>query len=297
MKEIIQTVAVLLVVAILVIVYVIYPLNRVKALMGRVDLDDYSADSLVPNDPAAYIEIGLAADTFQVETDGLTTVACLYMAPSGDSAAPIRGTVLLVHEEGSDRDAMAPLAKLLVDSGFAVVAFDQRASGRSTGKYRGEGQYEASDIVEVIRYLDLRDRVIHPVLAVGFSLGGDAALLAALSERRIDGVVATNPCLTTQRLLDVLRKKHDMYWFPFFRTVMWWWYGIRSSYAASYRNLDDIKGVACRTLLLTTPEEAASREVKRLKELSSLDLLECKMIPGTQEELYSEIIAFASSDR
>jgi len=295
MKEIIQTVAVLLVVAALVVSYVVYPLNRVKASMGRTNLDDYNADSLTVNDATAYIEIGLNPDTFHVESDGLTTLACLYVALNLDSVSQTRGTVFLVHEDGADRDAMAPLARLFVDSGFAVAAFDQRASGRSTGEYRGEGQYEASDLDEVIRYLDLRERIIHPLITVGYSLGADGGLLAALEEKRINGVVAVNPYLSTRRMQDVLKERFDMLWFPFFRTIMWWWYNIRSSYAAPYRDIDDIEPVACRTLLLTTPEAAQEDEVQRIKELSPPELLECKTIPASDEELHREILRFAIS--
>jgi pimeloyl-ACP methyl ester carboxylesterase len=167
--ETINTVTFLLVVAALVACYVIYPLFRVKTSMGRTNLDDYNADSLAVNDATAYIEIGLNPDTFRVESDGLTTLACLYVAPDLDSLGQIKGTVFLVHEDGADRDAMAPLARMFVDSGFAVVAFDQRASGRSTGEYRGEGRYEASDLDEIIRYLDLRERIIHPLITVALT--------------------------------------------------------------------------------------------------------------------------------
>lgn len=294
-KEIIQTAAFLLVVAVLLAAYVIYPLNRTKASMGRANFGDYDENSLILNDPMAYIEAGLVPDTFRVESDGLTTLACLYVAPNLDSIGQVKGTVFLVHEDGADRDAMVPLARLLVDSGFAVVTFDQRASGRSTGKYRGEGQYEASDIQEIIRYQDLRGRIAHPLIIVGYSLGADGALLAALDEKRIDGVVAINPYLTTRRLQDALKKRQGMIWFPFFRTIMWWWYNIRSSYAAPYRDIDDIEPVVCRTLLVTTPEAAQDAEVRRIKELSPPPLLELKMIPVSDEELYGEILRFAPS--
>ncbi len=295
MKEIIQTVAFVLVVAALVACYVIYPLNRVKATMGRANLDNYNVDSLAVNDPSAYIEIGLTPDTFRVESDGLTTLACLYVAPSVDSIGQIKGTVFLVHQEGADRDAMAPLARLLVDSGLAVVAFDQRASGRSTGQYRGEGQYEASDLNEVIRYLDLRERIIHPLIAVGYSLGADGSLLAALEEERISGVVAVNPYLSTRRMQDALKERYNMFWFPFFRTIMWWWYNIRSSYAAPYRDINDIESVACPTLLLTAPEAAQDDEVQRVRELSPPELLEFKTIPVADEQLHREILRFTTS--
>lgn len=296
MKDTIQTIAVLLVIATLVALYLVYPLIKTKTSMGRANFDDYDQDSLILNDPTAYLEAGLIPDTFRVESDGLTTLACLYLTPDNvESTGQTKGTAVLIHEDGADRDAVLPLARLLVDSGFAVVAFDQRASGRSTGKYRGEGQYEANDLNEIIRYLDIRERIIHPLMIVGYSLGAEGALLAALDEKRIDGVVAINPYLSTKRLQDVLKKRHGMLWFPFFRTILWWWYDIRSSYAAPYRDKDDIEPVACRTLLLIAPEAVQDDEVQRLKELSPPELLEIGMTPATEEELYHEIFRFAAS--
>ncbi len=294
MKDTIQTIVFLLVVAGLVLAYVVYPLNRSKATMGRANFGDYNPDSLPANDANAFIAAGLAPDTFRVESDGLTTLACLYLSPKIDGAGGIKGTVFLLHEDGADRDAMLPLARWLLDSGLAVVAYDQRASGRSTGKYRGEGQYEASDLNEVIRYLDLRERIVHPVIAVGFSLGADGGILAAQDEKRLDGVVAINPYLSTTSLLDELRKQHNMFWFPFFRTIMWWWYNIRSSYAAPYRKMNDIEPVACRTLLVMSRESDNEAEVQLLKELSAPELLDVKAKPGSEEELYRMILQFST---
>ena len=93
---------------------------------------------------------------------------------------------------------------------------------------------------------------------------------------------------------DILKVRHDMYWFPFFRTMMWWWYGIRSSYAASYRGIDDIKAVSCPTLLLTRPEDSSDAEVLRLKELSSPEFLESATLPATDEELHDRILRYTT---
>jgi hypothetical protein len=83
-REIINIVVFLIVVGGLLYFYVIYPLGQSKALMGRQNLDDYDEDSVLVNDAAAYIEAGLKPDTFRVESDGLTTLACLYTAPEND---------------------------------------------------------------------------------------------------------------------------------------------------------------------------------------------------------------------
>jgi pimeloyl-ACP methyl ester carboxylesterase len=129
-------------------------------------------------------------------------------------------------------------------------------------------------------------------VAVGFTLGGDAALLATIEDKRIDRVVAIDPYLTTKRMQDILRKRHDAYWFPFYRTIMWWWYDMRSSYAASYRDYDDIKAVACPTLLFISEEVSDDREVQRLAELSDPALLELKTTLPDDDRLFAEILSF-----
>ncbi|MBU8935025.1 MAG: alpha/beta hydrolase [candidate division Zixibacteria bacterium] len=300
-KEIIKTVAFLIVVGVVVFFYMIYPLNRSKATTGRPGLDDYNPDSLVANDIAAYIEAGVCdtsltatasiCDTFWVETDGLTTIACLWLVPPAgvDSA---RGTIFLLHDDGADRDAMAPLARTLVDSGYCVVAYDQRAAGRSSRQYRGEGQYEADDLQEIIRHLDLRSHVIHPVVVVGWSTGADAGLLCSRNESRIDGVIAVSPYLSSERWLDVIQQRHETMWFPFSNTIMWWWYEIRSSYAAPFRELEDIRSVACRTLVMADDDIQDCDEVVRLKEVSEAALLQIGSVPITDEEMTIEILDF-----
>ena len=132
---------------------------------------------------------------------------------------------------------------------------------------------------------------------VGFDLGADAALLTAHEDQRIDRVIAVNPYLTTDRMLGILRQRHDSYWFPFYRTMMWWWYELRSGYAAPYRELESIEGVACRTLLLVTSDATDDPEVEKIRELSDADLLLLETTPADISELMYQIRSFiAGSD-
>ncbi len=294
-KEIIKTVLFFIVLALVLFVYVIYPLNRAKALMARANIDQYSPDSLITNDPAAYAEAGLPADTFRIESDGLTNLACLSVPVAGDSATTARGTVFLIHRDADNRDSLVSLAAILHDSGFAVYTYDQRASQRSTGKYRGDGTHEASDLEELISHLEIRNMVTHPLYVVGYQLGADAALLAAEEEKRIDGVVAIGPYLTTLRMQDALRERFDTYWFPFYRTIMWWWYEIRSGYATIYRRLEDIRGVNCRTLVLVAPDRADSKEMTRLKEVSQPELLRVQTLSQDENTVYRAVLEFLTS--
>ena len=56
-REIINIVIFLVVVGLLLTFYVIYPLNRTKAIMGRTGLDDYDTDSIPPR-PRLYGLVG-----------------------------------------------------------------------------------------------------------------------------------------------------------------------------------------------------------------------------------------------
>ncbi len=293
-RETIKTVAFVVIVVILVLIYIVYPLNRIKAQMGRDNVDQYNPkDSMVAvNDPAAFVAANLTVDTFRVETDGLTKVACVHVTRTGNTTTP-RGLVIVIPSERGDRTSVAPLARLLADSGFSVITYDQRASGLSSGKYHGEGQYEASDLEALIAYLDIRKQIFHPVIVVGYAAGADAGMLAAQEEKRIDRVVAINPYLTTTRLLDQLKSQYGTFWFPFYRTIMWWWYDIRSSYAMIYRHTDDIKGVACRTIVMADAATLNGAEIAALKERSGSELLSVEPVSDSDSRLAAAIIALA----
>lgn len=293
-KEILQIVVFLVVVGILLTVFVIYPLNRTKAIMGREDVDDYDPDSLAVNDPALFVEAGLPADTFTVEPDVVTRLAGLFIQV--DSADTARGTIILLHDEWSDRADLMGFASLFHDSGFAVVVYDQRATGFSGGKYRGEGQIEADDLVETIAYLDYRERAARPIILIGWSLGADAALLAALEEERIDKVVAIRPYLTTERMINLYREQYDSYWLPFFNSLFSWWYEIRSGYASPYRELGSIEATGTRTLLLGSEEDLQADEYTTMVELSDSSMLTVEPVPADSAVLRAKIVGFVVSE-
>lgn len=299
-KEIIQVVAFVLVVAILIIVFVAYPLNRTKAFLARTDVDSFKSDPLPTNDISAFADLRATADTFRVEADGLTSLACVYLTPAADTLSPdvvgpIRGSAILLHDEGSDRKAMLPLARMLIDSGWAVCLYDQRASGLSSGRYHSDGEIEAADLTEVIAYLRIRDRVIHPFVAVGQANGADAALLAAAEENYFDGVVAIKPYITTERWLDILMANHDMYWIPFSHTIFKFWYELRSGYAPQYRQPDNLRSPLCRTLILDSETRLADQVVTDYLNKGEPGEINAAVLPTETNRLDSDIMAFIKS--
>ncbi|MEW5795912.1 MAG: hypothetical protein AB1772_06080 [Candidatus Zixiibacteriota bacterium] len=294
-KEILQIVAFVVVVGILVAAFVAYPLSRTKAYLGRIDLNTFSADSLPANDISAFAGLNATVDTFRVEADGLTTLACAWLTPAPDTLSPehtrpLRGSVVLLHDERADRNSLLGLASAFLDSGWAVSLYDQRASGLSSAGYHSDGEYEASDLNELIAHLRIRDRVIRPFVAVGFRAGADAALLSAAEEDHFDAVVAVRPYLTTGRWLDQLMAEHDMYWIPFPRSIFKFWYELRSGYAPEYRSLATIRPPVCRALILDSEDQTVSEFVQ----IAGANQIEVRAVPADTAKLIETMMAYLS---
>ena len=291
-KEVFQIVVFLLIVGILLTVFVIYPLGASKTLFGRANLDEYNPDSLGINDPTPFVEAGFKTDTFSVEPETFTRLAAVRLSPE-DSSDQWRGTAVLLHDERYDRASMIPLAQKLVDSGFNVILYDQRATGLSTAEYRSDGQNESTDLEEVISYLRFRELLQHPFIVVGYSVGADAALLTSLEDSRIDAVVAVDPYLSTDRWINVLKSEHGVWWLPFYKSIYWFWYGMRSDNAAPYRETENLLPPVRPTLLIAGKDLSESDEYKHLVEISNQDLLFTADRPADNEQLLDRIVRFA----
>jgi fermentation-respiration switch protein FrsA (DUF1100 family) len=106
------------------------------------------------------------------------------------SADP-RGIVLLCHGHGSTRAAMLDKALMLRRHHLTTLLFDFRARGMSQGERCTLGLRETEDVLGAVRYLAGRsDTAQLPLFALGESMGGAAALLAAARCSAIRAVVA-----------------------------------------------------------------------------------------------------------
>lgn len=128
----------------------------------------------------------LAHQDFSVTTrDGIALDGWLF-APIG----PPRAVLVLVHGKDINREHLVSAAQRFLDQGLAVVAFDQRAHGRSTGEYVTYGAREVGDLRLVIDVaLNKWGREL-PVVLVGESLGAAVALQTAAVDQRVRAVVA-----------------------------------------------------------------------------------------------------------
>jgi pimeloyl-ACP methyl ester carboxylesterase len=117
---------------------------------------------------------GVRVERLAFEEASLT----LYRWPAPEDAP----RVLLTHGWGGWALQMAPLAEGLARAGFAPIAVDQPAHGRSAGW--------SSTLAQFARALDYLAAKAGPVQAVvGHSMGGSAALFAASRGLRSAGVV------------------------------------------------------------------------------------------------------------
>jgi len=273
-KEILQIVVFLVVVGILLTAFVIYPLGETKDQFARPDIEAYvNEDTVIVNDPASWTSAGFAVDTFKLEVDLYHMLACLRLEP--DSAVPVTGTAILVPHEDYGRDSLQGLAQALLASGKHVIVYDQRSTGLTTGSYRGMGVLESTDLAQLVSHSGIHEWIKPPLTVIGYGLGADAAILAAAEDQRIEQVIAVEPYLSTERLLDVYKEKHESYWIPMYRTVMFWWYKMRSSNAPEYRDVESLEPVVCETWLFTA---ATNDHVEKLKEISPQDLLRTETV-------------------
>lgn len=87
-----------------------------------------------------------------------------------------RAGILLLHGNGENRLSMLPRAQFLNKNGFSVLLIDFRAHGKSSGKYKSFGFYEARDALAAKKFLQI-EKGCAKVGVLGFSLGAAAAVL------------------------------------------------------------------------------------------------------------------------
>ena len=115
----------------------------------------------------------------------LPAQAIAFPNPAGDTlrgwfvpGQPGGGAVVLMHGSHETRRAMIGQARFLHAHGYAVLLFDFAAYGESSGSQTTFGYGEAADAAAAVALL----RTLAPgerIAAVGFSLGGAAALLGS----------------------------------------------------------------------------------------------------------------------
>jgi len=126
----------------------------------------------------------------KVEFPSLDGLSLFGWYMPGDS----KGTIILLHGHGGKGIAMIYHASALVDKGYSVLSYDQRAHGSSDGDICTAGWKEADDVIAALDFLKTRPDVDPERIGVlGLSMGGQAALFAAAREKGLGAVVAEGP--------------------------------------------------------------------------------------------------------
>lgn len=128
----------------------------------------------------------IAYESFEVTTaDGIALDGWQF-----SPVTPPRGVIVFVHGKDINRQHFVGAAERFVKQGYAVVAYDQRAHGRSTGEFITYGAKETKDLSLVIDVALSKWGRALPVAVIGESLGAAVALQTAAEDARISLVVA-----------------------------------------------------------------------------------------------------------
>jgi pimeloyl-ACP methyl ester carboxylesterase len=128
----------------------------------------------------------IAYESFEATTaDGIALDGWQFSPVS-----PPRGVIVFVHGKDINRQHFVGAAERFVKQGYAVVAYDQRAHGRSTGEFITYGAKETKDLSLVIDVALSKWGRALPVAVIGESLGAAVALQTAAEDARISLVVA-----------------------------------------------------------------------------------------------------------
>jgi len=297
-REIVQTVSVLVVVILFIVFYIVFPLITVPDLMARAEKEQFDdPEFTLANDPAHFIEMGLNPDTFTVITRDNVNLASLFFRPDSAEFDSALGTAILVHAGDSDRTALGPYIPPLLEAGFDVVIYDQRACGLSGGVWHTAGRYESDDLVDMIAELNIHDQLINPIVTVGFGVGADAVRRAAIDEQRIDYTVLVSPFLTGIRWMDDRIDHKDALWIPFANTVYYWWFKKISGFPYDKTTVDDLRPLSVRTALILPNDILESEAAAKLIEISPSDILNVVPYPPDDSAMIKTVVGLVRDFR
>lgn len=108
-------------------------------------------------------------------------------------ASESRGTVVIVHGLGDQKESYLTQTQFMLSKGFDTVLLDLRGHGRSQGRQMTMGYLEAEDIRAAVDWI-AQQNLSKPWILWGISLGATSSLLAAgTSSFPIEGIIAESP--------------------------------------------------------------------------------------------------------
>jgi uncharacterized protein len=119
-------------------------------------------------------------------------LAGMLISPTTKKKHP---AIILVHASGAeDREYMVPLAHFLVRHGMALLSYDKRGAGESTGNWRTASFSDlADDVLAALRYLETRDDVDRTQIGLfGWSQAGWIMPLATTRARDLAFLISVS---------------------------------------------------------------------------------------------------------
>jgi esterase/lipase len=128
--------------------------------------------------------------------------------------------IIFLHGFGVDKSDLVEVAQLFYQKGYALLLFDFRAHGESGGDKCSLGFYEIRDLNAAVHFL--KDRGIRRIGAMGFSMGGTVALLAASENRDILAIVSDSGYLSfSSAVRDFSAAYYRIPEFPLIPPIVW----------------------------------------------------------------------------
>jgi uncharacterized protein len=148
-------------------------------MVERGALSVYTETIPTPSEVNIPPNLGFDVEEVTFESEDGITLAGWYVPAQNDA------TIILLHGYGGNRTAMIWHARHLVNAGYGVLMYDERASGESTGEYRSYGWEDTRDVKAAIQFLTSHNSDEN-IGIVGCSTGASIAVYSAALYPEID---------------------------------------------------------------------------------------------------------------
>jgi len=132
----------------------------------------YAETSPTPSNVEIPTDLGFEVEEVTFKSEDEVTIAGWFV-PSQNGAM-----IILLHGYGGNRMGMIWHAQQLVNVGYGILMYDERASGESTGAYRSYGWEDTRDVKAAIQYIEVREQNANIGIA-GCSTGASIAVYSA----------------------------------------------------------------------------------------------------------------------
>jgi fermentation-respiration switch protein FrsA (DUF1100 family) len=268
--------------------YVVHQLNGPRHRTWR---DDYTFSPF---------ELGVDFEDVQFKTeDGITLRGWWFPHPETDSVV-----VALTGHKGAKHDLLG-IGSGLWREGHNVLLFDFRGCGTSDSAPLSLAHRELADARSAVEFV--RGRMPHARIGlIGYSMGAAVAILTAVADPEISGVVADSSFAGISEVVEAAYRRHGLpssLLVPIADTLNRWRHGYNFS---SVRPVDVIPRLAPRPILIIhgaddamTPVEQASRLYEAALEPKDLWITENTPHCGTyfvdREEYVRRVAGFFGS--